>query len=221
MIGQRFVFSLVVLVSLIAASMASGAEPDSPAPVLIVAFGPFAGRDVNGSATVAKALDGEMINGHRIVTLVLPVQWGMPEAKVPDAVRAKRPSLVLGLGEGFPGQARCERIAHNRAAHPDENGRRPPRAQLDPTGPATRTATLAFSAAWFADAGLPVTASDDAGDYLCNNLLYVSLAQADVPRCGFLHLPPQGTTSDADYLALAAPVVRTLVARNLDPSVDP
>jgi pyroglutamyl-peptidase len=204
--------SLIALACAIPSAAAADMQPSAPT-VVVTAFGKFAGRTINGSETVAKRLDGITIDGARIVVKVLPVRWGAPEATVPDLVKAEHPVLLLGLGEGHPGKITCESTARNAAGYPDELGEPPP-STLDASGPATRAARIAFDPAWFADANIPVVSSDDAGTYLCNNMLYVASAQA-VTRVGFVHLPPQGDTADDDYCALCLPVVKGVIAHNL------
>ncbi len=197
----------IVLMTLLATTLAAAELPT----VLLTAYGPFAGRGVNGSETVARSLDGSEIAGARVQVLVLPVRWGEPERVVPAAVQRLHPVLVLGLGEGWPDTAAVERQAVNRAAGADETGIAPP-ASLDSAGPATRLATILFERTWFA-ADAPIRVSADAGTYLCNNLLYVATAQP-VPAAGFMHLPPQGDTPAAAYIERWAPLVRTLIEHN-------
>ncbi len=204
------------LALLLLATMASALE--SQPVVLITAYGPFEGRGVNGSETVARGLDGLEIAGAVVRVRVLPVRWGEPEARVPAAIDELKPALVIGLGEGHPDRVAVERIARNHAQNPDEAGHAPP-ATLQILGPAQRAATLVFDPAWCAGAAIPVVASDDAGAYLCNNLLYVALASA-VPRVGFIHLPPQGETPAEDYRAALAPIVRTIIEHNLAPAAE-
>ena len=127
-------------------------------------------------------------------------------------MRKFQPVLLLGLGEGLPDAAAIERRAVNRAEHLDEVNASP-RGVLDPTGPVERLATVLYERTWFpADAQLRL--SDDAGTYLCNNLLYVAIAQP-VARAGFMHLPPQGRTVSEDYRGRWAPLVRILIESNL------
>ncbi len=203
-----------------AAIPAAATDSQQLAPTVVVtAFGKFAGRTINGSETVARRLDGATIGGARIVVKVLPVRWGAPEASVPDLVKAEHPVLLLGLGEGYPGKITCESTARNVAGFPDELGKAPP-ATLDPNGPATRTARIQFDPAWFTDARIPVVASDDAGNYLCNNMLYVASAQP-VTKVGFVHLPPQGDARDDDYCAVCLPVVKGMIEHNLAGNASP
>ncbi|MBA3708304.1 MAG: hypothetical protein H0W83_05745 [Planctomycetes bacterium] len=193
--------------------LACAAVDDAPI-VLVTAYAPFDGRSLNGSATVARAIDGKTVGGARIATLVLPVRWGEPQAKLPTAITDLKPVLVLGLGEGYPAKVTFERIAHNRAEHPDVDHNPPPAQTLDAGGPATRPTRLAFDAAWFEKPPVPVVPSDDAGAYLCNSLFYCALA-LPVAKTGFMHLPPQATSTEADYCAAYVPIVLTMIEHNL------
>jgi pyroglutamyl-peptidase len=201
----------LLLLALLLHNSISAAEPVT---ILLTAYGPFAGRGLNGSETVARSLDGTDIGGARIHIVVLPVRWGEPEKIVPTAVNSLHPRLILGLGEGHPEQAAVEQLAVNRAEHADEAGIAPP-ALLATDGPAQRRSTMRFERSWFAtDAAIRL--SNDAGTYLCNNMLYVAAGQS-VPAAGFMHLPPQGNTPSAEYIARWAPLVRTFISHNLTP----
>ena len=211
------------------AGMATDAPaPAKPAPVVLVtAFSSFAGRTVNGSQTLARALDGTHIGAAVIATAVLPVRWGAPAGTLPGLVQRLQPVLLLGLGEGYPDAVACETTARNLALGADEAGVAAP-ALLDSTGPAERHARLAFDPGWFLHPAFTVKASDDAGSYLCNNLLYVAAAQP-VTMVGFVHVPPQGGTGDDVYQAALLqggtgddvyqaallPIIRSIIAHNL------
>ncbi|MBA2480646.1 MAG: hypothetical protein H0V44_08290 [Planctomycetes bacterium] len=197
-----------------AADAADAAE--SERIVLVTAYAPFDGRSLNGSATVAAAIQGKPVAGARIATLVLPVRWGEPQRRLPEEIARLKPVLVLGLGEGRPGVITFERVAKNRADHPDIDHAKPPAPTLDAQGPATRATRLAFDTAWFPKPPVPIGPSDDAGAYLCNSMLYCALGQA-VEKTGFMHLPPQGATADAAYAETYAPIVLTLIEKNLIP----
>jgi pyrrolidone-carboxylate peptidase len=197
------------------ASIAPAADQKAKPVVLVTAYGVFDGRAVNGSSTVAKRLDGLEIGGATIAIAILPVRWGEPEARIPKLVAEKKPILLLGLGEGYPDKITCERVGHNKTMdYPDTAGKKPAAATIDALGPAERKATLLFDEAWFAGATFPVKASDDAGAYLCNELLYVAAAE-DVDRIGFMHLPPQGETKDDAYCGVCLPVVKLVLEKNL------
>jgi pyroglutamyl-peptidase len=188
---------------------------DHAPPILVTAFQPFAGRSVNGSATIATALAKDLIDGRPVRTLVMPVRWGEPQADLPAAAVRLRPQLICGLGEGFPGHVAVETLAHNHADPiPDDHGLLPPASWLDPKGPDIRSGTMTVDPVWLTQTTLPVVASADDGGYLCNECFYVASA-CGAERCGFIHLPPQDAMSDADYLALYLPIVRLLISHNL------
>jgi pyroglutamyl-peptidase len=192
-------------------ALPAAAEP----VILLTAFGPFAGRGVNGSESVAKHLDGELISGYRVHALVMPVVWGQPGHDLPPALQRLHPRLVIGLGEGYPGKVTVESIGRNRAGGElDAGNQHAPSPLLEPQGPPQRTATLLFDSSWFPMPRIPVARSSDAGDYLCNACLYTALG-ATTARCGFVHLPPQGDTPDADYAQPLLGILRTLIEKNL------
>ena len=188
------------------------------APILIISYQPFAGRGVNGSQTIGSYLADETIACHAIVHVSLPVQWGQPEAQVPILLATHQPVLAIGLGEGYPKRIAVETRAVNQRQHPDETGQKPSTNHIDANGPATQSARWAFNAEDFADSSLPVIASTNAGAYLCNNLLYC-LASSNCNTIGFIHLPPQGSASNADYQQLISPVIRRLIEGNI-PNTD-
>jgi pyroglutamyl-peptidase len=205
----------VLVACLVMATLAAADTTPAPPVVLVTAFGPFAGRGVNGSETVARSLDQRLIAGARVQMAVLPVLWGEPERRLPELVQRWRPVLLIGLGEGNPGRIAVEQIGRNRAGkYLDEAGKPPTSATLVADGPAQRPVRLAFFATWFANAAIPVVASQDAGDYLCNELLYTALGTS-VKLVGFIHLPPQGEVEVQEYVKWLLPVVTGVIERNL------
>jgi pyrrolidone-carboxylate peptidase len=203
----------IVLVLSLAAVAAHAAEQTRPV-VLITAFGPFDGRGVNGSATLARRLEGVEIGGAVVRTAILPVRWGEPQSQVPKLVGELKPTLCIGLGEGYPNRIAVETTGRNRAEGPDVDGHAPTSVSLEPDGPAERKYRLKFDAAWFTASAVPVSTNDDAGTYLCNDLLYTVLGQP-LERVGFVHVPPQGAMADEAYSAVCLPAIKTLIARNL------
>lgn len=208
--------STLALLLLAIAVRAAETPPAAEPCILVTAYGPFDGRGINGSATLARRLDGSVIAGHRVRIEVLPVRWGAPQATLPTAIAAAEPALLLGLGEGWPDKVTCELVGRNVASHPDVDGKAPPAPTLEASGPAERRARLVFDAAWFAGGRIPVVASEDAGAYLCNALLYTALAQPTA-KVGFVHVPPQGAVDDERYAAALLPIVRTIIEKNLAP----
>lgn len=190
-------------------------EPPENGPVvLITAFKPFAQRKVNGSETVAEALRRDHGDGVQVKVLVLDVVWQEPAAKLPALVKQLRPRLFIGLGEGHAGMVMVESTARNHRVGKDNAGGMPTDRLIEANGPLQRHGTLVFNQAWQLSREIAVGTSDDAGAFLCNALYYTALG-LEVPRIGFVHLPPQGEEDDKDYSDRFVPILRELIRRNL------
>lgn len=165
--------------------------------LLVTGFEPFAGLADNPSEQVARALDGERVDGAVVRGVVLPVAFGRAEAALVDALDRLRPARVLCLGLApRRSEIGVERVAINLldAPIPDNDGCCPDECPLDPQGPAARFATLPVKAiaAALQGAGLPAAVSLSAGSYVCNAIFYALLGEAGrrgLPA-GFIHLPP-------------------------------
>ena len=173
-------------------------------PLLVVGFGAFLDVVDNPAATLARALDGAVVDGPAgpvvVVGRVIPVTW---RGCVADTVRHAEQvgaAVVLGVGVARTrSRLNVERAATRRVGLGVADAAGVCLEDLDPTGPEVRHATIptaAFAAALGADL------SDDAGAYVCNAWLYQSLAVFGVP-VGFLHLPRLGV--DAERVRRALP----------------
>jgi pyroglutamyl-peptidase len=169
--------------------------------ILITGFTPFDGRAVNASWIAASALArlGEF-HGHRLRALQIPVCWGAPRRALTQALQAGGPALILSMGEGEPGIFRLETLARNvRRERPDNDGRLPAGEPICAQGPAERRSSFACQA--LSDAltaqGIPARLSDDAGAYLCEELLYTleefKEAEPAIGKVLFVHVPPYGS----------------------------
>jgi len=177
-----------------------------PRTVLLTGFDPFGGRDVNESWEAVKVLEGETVRGRRVEVARLPVVYDEMAGPLAAAIARARPEVVISFGVGTE-VVRVETVARN-AYNPrlplDNAGRPPPRAEIDPSGPATVATSLPTEAilAALGRAGVPARASDDAGGYLCNEGFY-RLARTQGPAAdgirarGFVHVPPAGAPSPA------------------------
>ncbi len=83
--------------------------------------------------------------------------------------------------------------------HPDARGARAARREVVAKAPLSRKATVpaALIAAALRRNGLDASLSIDAGDYVCNQTLFLSLGQSlgenhalRAPLVGFIHVPP-------------------------------
>jgi pyroglutamyl-peptidase len=94
---------------------------------------------------------------------------------------------------------RVERIAVNRCTAPedgDNDGSKPQGEPVVPGGPESYTATLPVSeiVEFLSTSNFLVEASDSAGEFLCNYVMYTTLhhiSAHQLPiRAGFIHAPP-------------------------------
>ena len=110
-------------------------HPTSPqAPVvLLTGFAPFEHETRNPSWDAVAALDGERVEGHRIVARCLPVEFGASLRQLYDAMDELQPALVVCVGlAGGRAQVSLERVAINidDARIPDNIGAQPVDAAL-------------------------------------------------------------------------------------------
>ncbi len=163
--------------------------------LLLTGFGPFPGAPRNPTAEVVRRLattPAARRLGVEIVPHVFATTWASLD-RLPDLVAEVRPDLVLHLGLKRRARAiAVETFARNRVlrAAVDAAGVAPISTVLEADGPPRRAVNLPVRrmAARIAALGLPVEISEDAGRYLCNGLLWHSLALGSRPS-GFLHLP--------------------------------
>lgn len=166
---------------------------------LITGSAPFAGLPVSPSCMVLPHLDGQEVEGCRLVALETPVSYASLPTLLPSLVAEHRPAFVvaIGLALGSP-VVRIEKYAINAAAFAiaDNEDARPTGGEpIDPRGPAGRTSTWNAEAITEAllSADIPARASYHAGTHLCNLTLYSYLgaleAAGSAAPCGFLHLP--------------------------------
>ncbi len=165
------------------------------ANILITGFGPFPGVAVNATGLLVPRLASvarRRFAGVVIHSAILPTEWGRGPARALCAHERATPDVsihfgVSGRAQGFV----IERRGVNACLQTEDGaGHLPPLAVLDPAGPKRRAVTLPVAGivARLRALGLPAVASDDAGSYLCNAVLYQSLGFGD-GMAGFVHLP--------------------------------
>ncbi len=168
--------------------------------VLLTGFGPFPGVAHNASAifatrlakTAARTFEGATFDAH-----VLPVAWATAPKVLTNRVAEIKPDIAIHFGvsaraKGFVLECTA---ANAIAAIEDDCGKKPVADCVIAGGRATRRSTLPMARihARLRAANLPVKLSDDAGRYLCNAILYHSIAASRATphtyRTGFIHIP--------------------------------
>ena len=172
-------------------------EHDLPA-VLLTGFEPFGGERINPSGEIARALDGEIVNAHRVVGAVLPVAFASTLPMLEALIETHRPVLVLATGQaGGRGELSIERLAANLvdARIPDADGAQPIDEPVVAGAPAAYFSTLPVKAmlARMRALGIPASLSQSAGAYVCNQTFYALAHLVDTrhrgTRAGFMHVP--------------------------------
>lgn len=168
--------------------------------ILITGFGPFPGISDNATARLVPRLAAAASArwpSLRILCEVLPTEWLVAPPRVAEMLVRHRPVLALHFGvakeaQGFEielqGRNRC-RLA------PDNAGVVPAAERLLENGADAHCSNLPVDRilARLNGLGLPARASNDAGGYLCNALLYHSMRHVDgasqATLAGFVHVP--------------------------------
>lgn len=182
--------------------------------VLVTAFAPWGERRINSSELAVESLDGTEIDGARLRVVVLPVEPVAAHDRLLDAARTFSPDAVVSFGMHREAGAvwRVEMLARNRFAKSDAVVAlgaalpeiAPGEPRVFPTG-----LPLARIHGRLLEAGFRAEFSEDAGTFVCNQLFYRTLLDADrgvLPAVtGFIHVPPPETSQGAP---LAAPANR-------------
>lgn len=167
--------------------------------VLVTGFEPFGQWQRNPSGETARHLDGATIVDVEVTGLVLPVSFQRAAAPLIAAIDELRPDVVLNLGQDQPVGVRVEQVAVNRCAAPeggDNDGYNPRGQPVVEGGPGIYNSTLPVTeiVELLSNLKFNVAASDSAGQFLCNYVMYTTLhhiATHSLPtRAGFIHASP-------------------------------
>lgn len=170
--------------------------------ILITGFGPFPGMPINVSAQIAERLCNaarERWQQHHFEVRELPTEWIAGPETLQKLWDELRPDIALHFGVSSQAQGlQLETKAHNNCRmDPDAAGALPLSAIRIAGGGDVRVTPLAFDAIMrrLQVLRIPSCISDDAGAYLCNAILYDSIARASASRpealTGFVHIPSQ------------------------------
>ncbi|QPF73884.1 pyroglutamyl-peptidase I [Roseateles sp. DAIF2] len=165
--------------------------------ILLTGFEPFGGESINPSWELARALDGELIAGARVVAVQLPCRFGAALHSLAEALKRVAPVLTLATGQaGGRSDLSFERVAINvdDARIPDNAGAQPVDLPVIADGPAAYFSSLPIKAivAGLRAAGIPASVSQTAGTFVCNHLFYGlqhQLRGQEGARSGFMHIP--------------------------------
>jgi len=166
--------------------------------VLITGFEPYGGRGRNPAAEIAKALEGQTIEGHRVVGRTLPVSYRGLADRLAVLIEEQNPVVAISLGL-WPGEPtiRLERFGLNLLDFEiaDNDGATLVDEAIDANGATGLFATLPLRPIEQAllAGGIPVRLSSTAGTFLCNATLYslMRIIERSTTTAvgGFIHVP--------------------------------
>ena len=164
--------------------------------VLMTGFEPFDPYDVNPAQLIAESLDGQEIEGVRIVGISVPVDFNDSIAVVTQTIEQYDPVIVISIGlEARICLIHVEKVGVNLKQVPVDEGGWLRYRRIDPSGPFLRVSSLPTRciAQAMRGEGVPARQSIYAGTYVCNSLLYGVLryiTKEDIPiKAGFIHVP--------------------------------
>ncbi|MFH1437983.1 MAG: putative Ig domain-containing protein [Pseudomonadota bacterium] len=165
--------------------------------LLMSGFEPFGEFEINSSWEAIEPLDGMIVEGLDVRVVELAVVWGDSWDELAREIDRLHPDVVIATGQAGLEGMRFETYASNRMNGTDEAGvtmRNAPIVEGAPDRLEARYPVYQMRDAmdW---GGFPVLISSNAGEYLCNfvmyQLLYDCINTMDGPvACGFIHVPP-------------------------------
>lgn len=165
--------------------------------ILLTAFEPFGGETINPSILILENMP-HAIGTIDIVKAVLPVAFIESTEVLTTLIDTHQPDCVLSLGQA--GGRSClsvEKVAinFNHARIPDNSGEQPLDQLISVNHPDAYFSTLPVNRMVKAmlDQNIPASLSFSAGTYVCNHVMFVSLAHIQSSklsaRAGFIHIP--------------------------------
>ena len=165
--------------------------------LLLTAFEPFGGEEINAALEVSKRLPAR-VRTLDIVRLSVPTSFSRCTGTVLEAIGQEKPDFVLMLGQAAGRSAlSVERVAINcmDARMADNDGNRPVDLPVVEGGPAAYFSMLSIKKMTEAirAEGIDTSVSNSAGTFVCNALFYGVLhglqSKNSPVKAGFLHVP--------------------------------
>lgn len=189
-----------------------------PLRILVTGFGGFPGAAKNPTARMIRELARYRPRlaraGICLELAALPVIYAETGPRLEALAQKIRPDAILHFGVAARRRKLCvETRALNRASvlHPDASGAVAAARAVVPQAPMSLRSTLpcGLIAAALRRRGFDAALSIDAGDYVCNQTLFLSLSQSRTlqgfaPLVGFIHAPGRRGHLTPARLSLAA-----------------
>lgn len=165
--------------------------------LLLTGFEPFLNYTVNPTMKIVDELDGLEINGYKVVSRILTVDFLLSGQQLLQLLEDEKPNVHISLGLAA-GRYKVtpERIAINvKDGDADNVGNRPIDEPIQPEGEPGYYSTLPIRKMVdkLIENGFPSEISNTAGTYLCNNVMYEALHYVITTNSsiisGFIHIP--------------------------------
>ena len=171
--------------------------------ILVTAFEPFNGRDINPSQLILEQLEAP--EGVELIKEFLPVEFKATTKILKNLLKGYNPDIVISLGQaGNRPEISVERVAINLDNCRSSNGKK---AIVDNAGdiPVDEPIVEGAPQAYFSNlpvwdmveamqgVGVEAAVSYTAGTYVCNHVMYTVLHEATIHypemKAGFIHVP--------------------------------
>ncbi|XP_034038943.1 pyroglutamyl-peptidase 1-like [Thalassophryne amazonica] len=190
--------------------------------VIVTGFEPFGEHEVNSSWVAVQALErlglGEAVD---LYVCEVPVEYQAVQYLLPTLWKQYQPQLVVHVGvSGIATTVTLEQRAHNNGYKRVDNCSFCPQSHCCmENGPDSLSSVLDMNAVCrrVNDSGIGVTvsASEDAGRYLCDYTYYISLYLSQ-GRAAFVHVPPLGQPYNSLDLGRALQAIIQEMLNQLD-----
>jgi pyroglutamyl-peptidase len=191
-----------------------------PVRILVTGFGPFPGAPDNPTGPLVRALGRKRWSGATVKSHVFATRYNTVDRALPRLLKTFEPDAIVMFGLATRSRAiRVETLARNRISHyPDAGGFT--RGPCAIEAAAARTLAVRAPTAGLLRAikraGLPARLSRNAGDYLCNYILWHATRASEthgVELSAFIHVPEPSLriTPDA-LLAAGEAIIETTIA---------
>jgi pyroglutamyl-peptidase len=165
--------------------------------ILLTGFGAFLNNDENPTEEIMKIFPIS-IYGNKVIKLVLPVDFNNAFDQVKEAIDEFKPEIIINFGLARGRKAITpERVAINvnDSKQSDNVGNAPQDETINPNGLNAYFTKLPLKkiVEKLNQKSIPVSISNTAGTYVCNNIMYRVLEyidQIDLDAvAGFVHVP--------------------------------
>lgn len=167
--------------------------------ILVTGFAPFPNQPFNPSEKLVGGLAAQFADAAHMHFVILPTEYQRSLRVLQSAIDRHKPDIVLcfGVAAGRD-HISLEGIGRNACSTktPDAGGFVPAQSRflLNGTQQYKTNLPLDLLRHDIKARGLPVKISEDAGDYVCNSLLYHLLAHIHAGgshpmKAGFIHIP--------------------------------